>query len=396
MNKAPKYGIFLLMLCYGFASTMLSPLISDLINKFSLNNTQGSLFGSAMNAGGVIAIIILIFLADRVNKTITMIIEFALFAAGIFAAGFANSFVFLSILMLFTGFGGRTVDAVANAVVSDRFPEKAGSDISLMHSLLGVGALLSPVIGNLLKRVSWIGVIGTIRIFGIISIVIYLIYLLTEVIFRKSANIFTSNKKCDKNHDRIYKDSEFWTVCIINFLYTGYQSIIIYWAQVYMDKQLNAPSIVSAITVSFFWVGIVISRYAASRFANESNGIPAVAYGSLAGGIILAVSVASGNPYFFVAAAFISGVTAGMVMPLTIGRMCIKYPLSSGRISSVIFLFATASPMICPLAAGFTADLFDHSFSMMTASVLLLLIFFTCLVEYGKEFKNKHFAVSDK
>ena len=107
MNKniLGRYGQYLLMFGFGLTLTMISPLISRMIEEFSLNLTQGGMINSVMGAGGMIGVILLLFVSDHVKKNLLLVFSFMLFVFSMAAISFAPGYTI--VIMPHADYGHR-------------------------------------------------------------------------------------------------------------------------------------------------------------------------------------------------------------------------------------------------------------------------------------------------
>src|SRR5690554_3274693 len=82
--------LFLLNAVYAISTTMMGPLMPRIIDQYGITLSQGGLFVSAKSIGGILAIVIGIFVSDRLSKSRLLSLAFLAFGLGLFLVGLVN------------------------------------------------------------------------------------------------------------------------------------------------------------------------------------------------------------------------------------------------------------------------------------------------------------------
>ena len=145
-NKIARLSLYLFYVAYGLTVTLITPLVAEMTIDFGLSDTQAGLINSFTYIGGVIAIVALIFLTRRLKKGWIFIVASALFVVMMYVMGTATEYMQLLAFMLLLGIGSKVLDTIANALISDRYPEGTAKFTNLLHMSFSIGAFAAPII----------------------------------------------------------------------------------------------------------------------------------------------------------------------------------------------------------------------------------------------------------
>ena len=263
--------LFLIMFAYGLSITLIGPLLSVIVRQYSLTLPQGGLITSLQYVGGVLAILIGAFIADRMKKSRLILASVILYSLSLLLLSKVSVYAALLGLFFLLGAGTKMIDVVVNAYMSDLHSDNRGRYLNTLHAMFGFGATVGPLYSNFFadKEHEWRKIFLT---FGIVCAVISLLYILVLCLGVKDEQKIRQKSKA--NILPLLKDPKIYIFCLIMFLYMGHQSGATSWAPMYMEKALNADNFMLGITLSSLWVGILIGRiiciFIVRRFRSES------------------------------------------------------------------------------------------------------------------------------
>ena len=114
-------AIYALAFGFGLTCTMIAPLVSLVLEDFSITTAQGGLVMTFMNVGALLSVVLMLFLGDRVPRIAVYGVSYLLFSAALLCIVGAPSYAVLLALMLVAGLGSKTVDILATPILSDAF-----------------------------------------------------------------------------------------------------------------------------------------------------------------------------------------------------------------------------------------------------------------------------------
>ena len=379
-----RLSLYLVYFAYGLTVTQLSPLVSEITVDFGLTDTQAGLINTMAYIGGIISIILLLFLTKKIKKGWIFIVATALFVVMMYVIGTTSTYFQLLVYILLLGLGRMVIDSLANALIADRYKENINAYTNFMHMSFSIGAFLAPILIGIIKSQKDMGWRSTYFLFAVIATVIFALFL----IFWRNTGISENMRQKELNSapasQTLFKDKGFWLICIIVMLYTLHQLGITYWTAAYFEQK-DVPYVIASFSASFLWVGIIISRFVSAKFGSDSIALPWTAFGSLIGGILLILAVALDLPYFMLVAYLITGFATGSMIPMLIARTNRRFPAFTGTSATVIVLFLTIGSGFAPLIMGGIADAAGMHTAMYMGGIPLLAIFIIAAAGFGKE-----------
>lgn len=380
-DKIARLSLYLFYVAYGLTVTLITPLVAEMTVDFGLSETQAGLINSFTYIGGVIAIVALIFLTRRLKKGWIFIVASALFVVMMYIMGTATEYMQLLAFMLILGLGSKVLDTVANALISDRYPEGTAKFTNVLHMCFSIGAFAAPIIIGLLKSGAGFDWKSSYFLFAIIATAFFVFYLVGW------RNTGLSDKARQQDLDALpaskslLKDGEFWVLCVMLFMYALHQVGITYWTSAYFETK-EVPQLIADFSASALWIGIIVSRIIAVKAGKPNVIIPWVAWGSLISGAMLVLSVLVDQPYLLIASYFIAGLGTGAMIPMLIGKVNMKFPAHAGIASTVIFLFITASSSMSTFIMGGIADATSMQTAMLMGGLPLIVIFILAICKF--------------
>jgi fucose permease len=261
-------------------------------------------------------------------------------------------------------------DTVSNAFVSDVYQNHRGFYLTLLHAFFGIGAFVGPLFSTVLinRGIKWN------HVFLILGIVCALMIPLYIISIRKlpAKQEAAGTGKVESIFSLIV-NPKLLILCLIMFLYFGYQSGISFWLPMYMEKGLNANPLLSSFALSAFWIGIIASRFLCSLLTKKYDAKYLILFGILLSGIVFILGIVINVPVVLLIASGVSGFFSGSTIPLLIMTGCHWYPKNSGTVSSMIFFFGTLSYIILPWLIGKFADAISFKWGMQLPGILLLI-----------------------
>lgn len=372
-NKLVFLSACMLMFTFAFSATMISPILSEIINHFNLRLSQGGLIFTFQSIGGILIIILLGFISDYYSKHKIIIIGFSLYVISLYLISITPLFNLLLLLFFVLGIGTRIVDTISNALISQQFVTKKGVYLNLLHTSFGIGALLGPLYSRSLLDIGfkWQAVFKFLSIGSISALFFFII--VTKNLYNAKEKY---NNKTKENLLILLQDKQVWILCIVMFLYVGHQSGFMIWLVMYLETYLQTEPLLASLSLSIYWVGIIISRLTFSCLTSKYSNINLIKWSSLIGGLILIIGISLKIPLIIIITLSISGLITGAFIPLLIDIASSWYPNNTGAITSILYLSLNLSIMFFPWIIGIIAETFTFQMGIMFAALILPLIYF--------------------
>ena len=362
-------AIYALAFGFGLTCTMIAPLVSLVLEDFSITTAQGGLVMTFMNVGALLSVVLMLFFGDRVPRIAVYGVSYLLFSAALLCIVGAPSYAVLLALMLVAGLGSKTVDILANPILSDAFPVGGEKYINLLHMSLSAGGCLAPVLlqAMLNAGLTWRAAFAGIGAFC------GLLLLCSAPTLLRSAKTLQPVRTGDKSAAPLYVTSIMILLGLCTLFNQCHQTLVNTWGTVYAQRSLAVSDSLAALAPSVLWAGIIVARFTASRVANAKNTVRLILWGSVIGGAALTAAALLNLPVPAYLGLFAAGVFGGAVIPLSIARLCALYPAVSGRVTSIIFLTLVSPSLILPSLTGSMADAVGFRWVMVLSGVFLLI-----------------------
>lgn len=356
-------ALYVLMFVYAVFTTMTGTQLLILVREFGLDLAEGGIFAVIINTGCIGGIVLSAFFIDRFDSRRLVLLSYFLLGLLLIAIKFSGSYYSFLILLLWIGVSMKFLDASLNASISRLNTANSGFYMNLLHCSFGIGAFAGPLFTTVLMEngTAWR---DTYFYLGIVCIVTGLVYYTVQKGYAtEPVTDCGGEEKSGGGHVICLR-----VFCLMGILlfYCGHQMGINSWMPAYMQETLHLPPAASNLSVSAFWVGLIVSRLVSAvltRYTSEERILKA---GLLAGTVFLAVGVMSRLPAATVIGVTGAGLFSGACIPLVLTIGYSAFPSALGKISTLLFLCIAGGAVIFPWLMGISS----RSFGLFGAMVL--------------------------
>ena len=328
------------MLFMCMSTTIVGPLLSDIMKYYNLRLDSGSLMYMYQNIGGTAAIILISFIMDKLNKTVAFIVPMFFFGVCLLLIGIAPSYTVFMLVFLFFGISASTMDMNGNTIVAEIQQENRNTALTLLQGIASLGAVAAPFVASGLTQAGlpWETVY---TVLGIVTLFALLIYILTAIYVRKSVSALKADRigPVEKGaFKRFFSDKRVWVAILCAFTFGGYQSGISVWVAQYFVQDFGSGELAAGLGLTVFWLGMSCSRLVLGLTPlRKLETRPLAIFGSIPSGILLVIGMLIHNYTVMLALIFISGVLSAPLLPRTVGLVNGWYRNNSGLASSAVF-----------------------------------------------------------
>jgi len=161
---------------------------------------------------------------------------------------------------------------------------------------------------------------------------------------------------------------------IINMMFFASIGIIIQWSSLWLIRDIFAPIFIAGFIIVFFNIGEIFSNIYASQLIKKFDEKIVGPYFSIAGSIVLFLSILSMNLYVILPSLIIFGFLTSNLLPISI-RQAIKHskeslPKTISHVSSIGFSGLIFGPAI----VGYSAEIFGLTFNMYLICIVFFII----------------------
>lgn len=176
------------------------------------------------------------------------IIAMLLFSSSsLFYASHGFNYFILLVSLLFLGLGFGSTITILNTYVEELFPNRTAVAMACMHTLLGLGTALAPLLLNYFHSIGawWANPLALSAIFGA------LFALCTH---------FVSNVKKASVEESSGFSLDFWLFVAIIFLYGYCETTFGNWATIYLNSDKGFSIAEASYALSVFWAMVMVGR----------------------------------------------------------------------------------------------------------------------------------------
>ncbi len=253
---------------------------------------------------------------------------------------FVSARMILALMFFLFGAAVSTSDVGCNTLIVWELKERVGPRLALMHTMFGVGAILSPLL-----------VRGSDAIRGDSALAFWFAGAAIATI----AVIVLNHQQPTDPHLETRSDQpdisnrQIALVVMFFLAYVALEVVFVTWIYTY-GTNIGLSKTEAAILTSTYWIGFMLGRFATVFLAQKSHGILAIQLGAL-----LNVAVCAALYFRFdsilLPCAFIYGVAAAPQFPLMFGFIGNRTSLS-GKMTARIVGTAGLSSTTLPWLAG--------------------------------------------
>ncbi|MCI8474411.1 MAG: MFS transporter [Oscillospiraceae bacterium] len=366
---------FIFMSGYALTYTMLGTLLPSIIQHYSLSISQASYINIALELGGTSAMVLALFLLDRINKGKALLFMALFFGLISLYIGSAPPFVILLAARFFMGLVGSILDNLCATYISDLYGEHRARYVSILHTLYAAGSLVAPKFAALCYAMG-----GWSLAFLVTGGVMAVAAVLAVVILRVMGFPRTSVSEQEQSKEKVripYKEilrsrNMRW-LCLASFLFAGY-SYVTMWLSTYldwMDSSVYTVGFCSTIMTASY-IGSVLSRSWLAAVAEKIGSAAYLKWASLLSGILLIALLIIQQPMVWLVGAFLYGLIGGAIYTGRFVLSCQEFPQFSATASSLTGVCSFGGNMVFNAVLGLAADAGYYTQALMVTAGLFM------------------------
>lgn len=368
---------FVFMSGYALTYTMVGTLLPGMIQHYSLSISQASYINISLELGGTSAMVLALFLLDRMNKGKTLLILALLFGLiGLFT-GSAPPFAILLATRFLMGLVGSVLDNLCATYISDLYGERRARYVSLLHTLFAIASMIAPKFAAFCYGVggwslAYLICGGAMTVAAVLAIVI-----LAVMGLPKNAMDEQKQEKLKIPYREILRNRNMRWLCLASFIFAGY-SYVAMWLSTYLDGQNSSLYTVGfcSTIMTAYYVGSVLSRMGLAAISEKVSSAVYLKWASLFSGVVLVAMLLIQHPIAWLVGAFLYGVIGGAMYTGRFVLSCQEFPQFSATASSLTGICSFGGNMAFNAVMGMVADAGLYTQGMMGIGVLLISGFF--------------------
>ncbi len=378
---------FIFMSGYALTYTMLGTLLPGIIQHYSLSISQASYINISLELGGTSAMVLALFLLDRLNKGKTLLILALFFGLIALYTGSAPPFALMLISRFFMGLVGSVLDNLCATYISDLYGEHRARYVSLLHTFFAIASMIAPKFAALCYQVggwslAYLVCGGAITIAAVLAVVI-----LRVMGFPQNSMDDQKQEKTKIPYREMLQSRNMRWLCLASFLFAGY-SYVAMWLSTYLDGQNSSIYTVGfcSTIMTAYYVGSVVSRVGLAAISEKISSAVYLKWASLLSGILLVALLLIQQPVAWLVGSFLYGVIGGAMYTGRFVLSCQEFPQFSATASSLTGICSFGGNMAFSAIMGMVADAGFYTQGMLVIAVLLVTGFF--IFEFGYRSKQ--------
>lgn len=350
MDTKAKSQFRLLFPCYfsffvnGAMVLLVGAILPYIIEEAGINYSVAGGFLSAFAIGNLLASFVNPPMASRIGRKATIV-------------------VFSAFILI--GIGRGSVSIINNAVVNDNSNGRPAA-LNLLHMTFAAGAFIAPFITSLYTGfgLGWRAAAYTIIIGSTLSVILY-------VWMRIDYNWPLESKKAKENSSDskakpFYKNSIFYIMGFLLFLYLGLENCVNGWFVTYFKSMDIMSSTYATNLVSVTWIMVMLGRLLTAKISSKVDKNKLISGYCVATTVFFILLTATHNLAVITVAIAGLGFFFAGIYPTTVSSVgnIIK---GSTTGMSLFLAIAALGGIVTPQIVGFLADRIG-----MTAAILVL------------------------
>ena len=306
---------------------------------------QGRLF-PANFAGMIASVLISGTLSDRFGRRVVLLGGVALFGTGLLLFGMAPGFGLALLAAPLIGAGSGGMVTVANALVSDLFPERRAALLNLTQIMFGVGAAVGPTLAKSLLSAG----VGWRFLYQALALAMLGAFL--AIWFQPAPRGRSASGAIQWSDLRdLLRQPAFGILCVSQGLYAGAEVGFFQWMPTYFQT-LAGGATWSGIVVSVFWVSMTIGRIITGSLMAR---LPLLSFGitlALCSALSATCALLAGSPLVILAFVALTGLFFSGIYSVILAEAAHRFAHRAGTVFGGIAALAGIGCALSPWAVG--------------------------------------------
>ena len=331
----------------------LAPVTMEL---YGITAAQQGLIMTMQGLGSLGAALFVALKGERYNKIHT--IAFGLIIIGVVGGivGSAPAYAVLLMMVVLLGVGGTFIDIMMNGVMSDVYPERKNTLLSLVHGFYMVGAMLVPRMVTLIASPDEPGTFSrpfhVLLVAGLAVGALYLISGRRIMPETPYVDMEALKIRVTENPAEIFKTKTAWFFIAVGLLYFTFQMGTTMWLPTFTMQHTGADFSTAGMALTVFFAGNLVMRFVGPFFLKGMS--PRVLYsvfGGISAVLMICALLTTNITLMFVLLAG-AGFTQGAAVPSYI-ILCINaFPDRPASAASLTTLCVGVANLTAPLWMG--------------------------------------------
>jgi FHS family glucose/mannose:H+ symporter-like MFS transporter len=371
----------------GFTHVILGAVLTEMLEHYGRSYNDGGVLIFTQFFGFLSGVLCMPYFSRRFGRRTSVTTAFVILCLAEISIGLLPVWSVTVGLALLVGFAFGVIEAGIGTFILIAAKEKQAIAMSKLEVAFGIGALLLPLISSfLIANGVWVYAFW---ILGLSALMLAFVW--SKLSFGSSIDallVYKEDQNSPKQARPVYTKGMLpvlFLFMFIFFLYVGLETTIInFLPSVFMEK-MQADSASGALTVTAFWLTMVIGRLFAGVIAEKLNYFRFLAYSCIGGlvvliGFALNTTIWGGFTLVLLLGLFMAGIFA---VALIFANQLL--PGMTERTTSLLIASGGMGGALLPLGIGWAMDHFQVEVTLwfFAGAMLLSLL----LITYSRRWK---------
>lgn len=344
-------------LLIGLAHVIIGSLLPELLAYYSLNYSNGGQLVFTQFSGFLIGVLLVPWMSAKFSKRTTLLIMLIGLGLAQMAYGFLPPWPFMYAIGFGAGLCFGAIEAIIGTLIIESIHDKKAMAMSRLEVFFGVGALIMPLIA------SWMISIGYWRFsFYLIGGMALILALGFKFLHFGQADEHLSRKISNRTTAHIplsytKKEKYILLFCILFFLiYVGSEMSLVNFLPSFLIVNLNLNSSSATLSVTCFWVTMVIGRLFTSFIADKVSYASFLLWSCLGTVIFTTLFAFVSNSWSAFVIIMLLGLFMSGIFAITLLYANKLLPGKIEKTTSILIASGGVGGAVMPLAIGWIMD----------------------------------------
>ena len=384
LAEIPNYlSWFIIPVYFTTASTMLL----EMSRSFNISTGNMSLVFTFFTIGLVLGQLTSVIYNKKFKKVIIIVSAYSLIIPLLVVMGFARNLYLFYVLYCLVGyFSGVILIQTTKFVLENKIKNK-DRIVTILFFFYPVGSLVAPFFASSLIRnkidwhFSYFIMAGA--SFLILTLYVFIKWRASRLIAEDSEKISFRQIFFDKR-----KNTIFVLGIVILFFYCISETVMATWSPTFLRAARQLDIKYAGLTVSIFWLGILVGRIIVSFFAGKRNSNKIMLFLSILAFFSLILFIVFRSTYATLATAALAGLGYSGIANMGVSSASTIYERGRGILATIIFAVNYVGISISPFLTRISSR-FNMTFSIILAPIFMLLVFVVLIVKIVYEKKSQ-------
>jgi FHS family glucose/mannose:H+ symporter-like MFS transporter len=366
----------------GVITTLLGPLLPIFTARWSLTDAQAGEFFAAQFVGALLGTLFSGRIVRSVGTGRALFAGYAAVGAGLATLPFGSAHTALIAVFIY-GVGLGITIPTTNLLISDTFPERRASALSILNLAWGLGAVLSPPL--LTRSIAHLGLVLPL---GLLALLLWA----TGISFLLVPGEGTT--RTSEDQPVVNDVSRFTTAIVaitgsITFLYVGTEGAISGWATTYLLRVTTKGYLASAMAPTLFWAALLSGRFLTPFTLKRISADRLTLLGSGLGLAGIGMILLSSSATLIFLAIFLCGLGFAPIFPTTIAQFSERVGGSATRLAGIVFASGALGGAAIPGLVGRVSSGFESLRAGLAVTAVAGLLMLTAQFVLMRRFAQK-------